>query len=446
MVSRYSRLFLLLAIACLGARDARAAAPTYHGAVERLLQKHCQDCHRPGEVAPFSLLTYEQVRKRAADIVRLTEDGTMPPWPASQTEGGPFRGARVLSDDERATLSEWLEAGCPEGDPKEAPAPRVWSSDWPLGPPDVVLKMPEAYTLGAEGADEYRVFVLPSGLTQGKWLSAVDYKPGNPRVVHHIIAAIDNKGLARIHDRADPKPGYKVFGGFGAFFPVGTLGGWSPGKRADTLPKGVGLYIPAGADVLLQIHYHRSGKVETDATAIGLYFARETIDKELRSETVLPPTSGFLEIPELSIPAGAARHEVTGTTEIDEDLHVVAITPHMHWLGKDFLLKATRPDGSAVTLIKIDRWTFNWQGAYEFERPVALPKGTRVDMVAHFDNSADNPVNPSKPPRDVHWGEQTTDEMCIGFLGITYDDEHRENAIPSRFRKPKREGNARSPQ
>jgi hypothetical protein len=432
---KWGRLSSLCVLALVGipASGAEVAVPTYHRDVERILQKSCQDCHRPGQVAPFSLLTYEQARKRAEDIADLTEDHRMPPWPASTTEGGPFRDARVLSTAEIATLSAWSEAGCPEGDPQDAPAARTWGSEWPLGPPDLVLKMPEAYHLSADGRDEFRVFVLPTHLTEGRWVSAVDFKPGNPRVVHHVLSAFDITGRARRRDEADPTPGYKVFGGFGVT-PSGGLAGWAPGKRPMPLPSGMGRYLPPGADVLLQVHYHKSGKPETDVTAIGLYFAKTPVDKQVRGNAIFPPRPGFFRRPELNIPAGASHHEVRGRTlVIPYDAHLIAVAPHMHWLGKDFLLTATRPDGSTETLIKIDDWNFNWQGTYDFVTPVALPKGSRIDMVAHFDNSADNPSNPNSPPRDVHWGEQTTDEMCIGFLQLIQDDEHLGNKPPPRF-------------
>jgi hypothetical protein len=386
-------------------------------------------------VAPFSLLNYEQARKRAADLATVTSERKMPPWHASSEEGGPFRDARVLSKEEIATLGRWAEAGCPEGTPSDAPAPRSWESDWALGTPDLVLKATEAYTLDAEGRDELRVFVLPTGLTEGKWLAAVDFLPGNPKVVHHVLAAFDVRGAARKLDEADPKPGYQAFGGFG-LIPSGGLGGWSPGKIPRPWPDGVGRYLPAGSDVLLQVHYHRNGKVESDNSSIGLYFAKGPVDKQVRGGMVTPPRVGLFRRPSLSIPAGESNHEVTGDTTIEEDSHLIAVTPHMHWLGKDFLLKATRPDGSTQTLIRIDDWDFNWQGAYDFATPVPLPKGTRIEMKAHFDNSAQNPANPNSPPRAVLWGEQTTDEMCIGFLQMTLDDEHRKNRPPPRFAPP----------
>ena len=277
--------------------------------------------------------------------------------------------------------------------------------------------------MGADGPDEFRVYVLPTGLTEGRWFAAIDYKPGSPKVVHHILSAFDVGGRARKLDEADPAPGYNVFGGYG-LIPSGNLTGWAPGKRPHSLPEGVGRYLPAGADVLLQVHYHKSGKVETDKSAIGLYYAKGPIDKQIRGKMVLPPLSDGFGPPDLVIPAGEARHEVTGSLEIPADVHLTGLTPHMHWISTDFLMRAIRPDRSSVTLIRIDKWNFNWQGAYDFVSPIALPKGTRVEMVAHFDNSSSNPVNPSKPPREIRWGEQTTDEMCIGFLRWTLDAEH----------------------
>jgi hypothetical protein len=412
--------------------SARGEGPTYHRDVERILQARCQECHRPGQVAPFPLLTYEHARKRASDIATVTEHRTMPPWHASTKEGGPFRDVAILSDAERATLADWSEAGAPEGDPKDAPKPRTWNSEWALGTPDLVLTMPQSYTLAAEGRDELRVFVVPSGLTEGKWIAAVDFRPGNAKVVHHVLSAFDVRGAARKLDAADPEPGYHSVGGYG-MIPSGGLGGWSPGKRPIRYADGVGRYLPAGADILIQVHYHRSGKVETDATSIGLYYCKAPVDKQLRGAMVTPPRPGLFQRPRLLIPAGDPNYEVTGTLTLSEDSHLVAVTPHMHWIGKDFLLKATRPDGSSTTLIKIDDWDFNWQMGYDYATPVALPKGTRIDMVAHFDNSAANPDNQNKPPADVRWGEQTTDEMCIGFLHLTSDSEHRHNSPPPRF-------------
>ncbi len=424
----------------LGANALGGEIPTFHRDVVPILQKHCQDCHRPGQVAPFSLLSYEQARKRSSDIVNVTQDRLMPPWHASTSTGGPFVGARVLSEAEKKTLNEWALAKCPAGDPKDSPPEKTWNSEWALGPPDLILEVPGAYTLDASGRDEHRVFVIPSRLADGKWVSAVDFRPGNPRVVHHILAAFDTTGRARTLDAADKLPGYKTFAGYGTlpgglpFQPSGALSGWAPGKMPNELPKGVGRYVPAGADVLLQIHYHKSGKDESDRSAIGLYFAKGTIDKQLRAGIVMPPRPGLLARPSLRIPAGDANYEITGKWAASYDAHLLSVIPHMHWLGKDFLLEAVLPDGTRRTLIKIDQWDFNWQATYEFASAVAIPKGTRIEMAAHFDNSKSNPRNPNNPPVEMHWGEQTTDEMCIGFLQLTRDDERLGNRAPERFR------------
>ena len=436
------RVFAANSLAMLGAAGGPASVPpTYHRDVEPILQKHCQDCHRPGQVAPFSLLDFRQASKRAADIASVTSDRVMPPWHASTTQGGPFRDPRVLNEDEIRTLARWSEAGAPEGDPGEAPTPRSFSSAWPLGEPDLVLTPAEPYTIGPEGEDEFRVFVVPSGLTEGRWISAIDYRPGNAKVVHHVLGAFDTTGRARVLDQAEPGVGYKTFSGFGnlpgglPFVPAGGLSGWAPGKSPRPLPVGVGRFLPAGSDVLLQVHYHRTGKPERDATSVALYFSKTPVEKVVRTPMILPPT-GLLGLPKLAIPVGDADHEVRGTFTVAYDAHAIAVVPHMHWLGKDFRLEATRPDGTKQTLIRIDRWDFNWQDTYDFADQPRLPKGTVVEMVAHFDNSASNPSNPSKPPIAVRWGEQTQNEMCIAFLQLTRDDERLENLPPIKFRSP----------
>jgi mono/diheme cytochrome c family protein len=404
-------------------------APTYHKDISRILQAHCQECHRPGQVAPFPLLTWEQARKRASDLASVTAGRTMPPWHASTSEGGPFRDARILTPSEISTLSAWAEADAPEGDPADAPAPRAFPSTWALGVPDLILAPSKPFHLSASGRDEFRVFVIPSGLTEGRWISAVDFKAGNPKVVHHILAAFDTTGQARAKDAEDDEPGYRSFGGFG-ILPAGSLGGWAPGKSPRATPEGVGRYIPAGADVLLQIHYNKSGKPEDDATSIGLYFAKGPVDKLVRGAAVRPDLPMERFRPRMTIPAGDPNYQVQGTWTAPVDIHLNAVVPHMHWLGKDFKLTSVAPDGTRKTLIQVDKWDFNWQDTYEFTTPTALPKGTRIELSAHFDNSASNPANPTKPPIEVHWGEQTEDEMCIGFLQYTRDGEHLKNNPP----------------
>jgi mono/diheme cytochrome c family protein len=458
----------LLATAALA--RAEGPTPTYTKDVSRIIQARCQDCHRPGQVAPFSLLTYDQARKRAGDISHVTSEKIMPPWPASTDFGGPFRDARVLSDAEIKTLADWVAADCPEGDPGDAPAPRKFSSDWPMGPPDLVVTMPEPYNLEAAGDDVFRVFVLPTNLPEDRWIRAVDLKPGNRAVVHHVIAGVDTSGKGRELDAADPGPGYHALGGFGpgvpirAFLPI-----WVPGSTPRNTPEGSGYVLPKGADLLIQMHYHKNGKAETDATSIGLYLTDKPQRRGVHTGFIFPnvsvvqgmaartrleaatkkdghrPTFDEMLRDVLVIPAGEARHEVRATTApgatvmggpFPRDILLTAVMPHMHWLGKDFDMTAVLPDEAKtrIPLIKINHWDFNWQGTYAFEKPILLPKGTYFEMNAHFDNSAANPANPSKPPREVRWGEQTTDEMCLGifeFINVTDDDD-----TSSRPRKP----------
>jgi len=432
----------------LGTAPARAEGPTYHKDVAAILQKNCQDCHRPGQVAPFSLLTFEQARKRGGDIAEVTGERRMPPWHASTSFGGPFRDQRVLAGAEIATLRAWVEAGCPEGDARDAPPAREFASDWPLGPPDLILTMPEPYELAATGDDEFRVFVLKTDLPSDRWVRAVDFKPGNRKVAHHVLAGVERSDRARELDARDPKPGYSSVGGFGdgvetrGFLPI-----WTPGSRPRKAPEDAGYLLPSGANVLIQMHYHKSGKIETDATQVGLYLSDRPMASEIRTGFVfpeIPPIQGMILAAKaraahaagkrislndtlenvLVIPAGEANHSVKGSSKegmgrpIGRDILVTSVMPHMHWLGKDFEFNAILPDAQAtrVPLIKIDRWDFNWQGTYALVEPIRLPKGTYFEILAHFDNSQANPANPNHPPRTVHWGDQTNDEMCIGIF------------------------------
>lgn len=450
---------------------ALADAPTYSKDVAPILQKNCQECHRPGQVAPFSLLTYEQAKKRGTDLAHVTGEKLMPPWPASPDVGGPFRDQRVLTAKEIATISAWAEAGCPEGDPKDAPKPREFSSAWPLGDPDLVLTMPEPYELAASGDDDFRVFVLKTNFTEDRWIRAVDFKPGNRKVVHHIIAGIDNSGKARKLDEATPKPGYTSVGGFGPGVPLrGFLPIWTPGSMPRYAPEGSGYFLPKGADVLIQIHYHRSGKVETDATSVGLYLSDKPLPKQVKTDFLFPeiPNDKLAKImqkaqqiqaegrrPELEdffsdvlvIPAGEENYTVKGSSgkgslmsrPLSRDILLTSVMPHMHWLGKDFTFTAVLPDKTRRPLIEIKHWNFNWQGTYAFAEPIRLPKGTHFEMLAHFDNSDKNPANQNKPAKQVTWGEQTNDEMCIGVFEFVNADADPPKAKPA----PKLDGGGR---
>ncbi|MFO0871071.1 MAG: redoxin domain-containing protein [Pirellulales bacterium] len=409
-----------------------AGSVTFHRDISRILQQHCQECHRPGGIGPFSLLTLEDSVRWADDIREFTAQRQMPPWKAAPDFGELAR-PRHLSTAEIAQIGQWVDAGCPAGDPADAPPARVLAEGWKLGrDPDVVLEIPE-YTLGADGPDEYRCFVLPTSFAADQYVSAMEVVAGNARVVHHVIAFLDTSGRARQLDDRDAGPGYVTSAGFPGFFPAGGLGGWAPGNWPTELPAGMARVLPRGADVVLQVHYHRSGKTERDRTRIGLYFSRGPVERAVRNLPVLP-LGGPLG--DLRIPAGNNHFEVKTGFVLPHDVLALAVTPHMHLLGKDMQLTAKLPDGSVRPLIRVPSWDFHWQETYAFREPIPLPRGTRLELLAHFDNSTRNPYNPHKPPREVAWGESTDEEMCIAFLEVV---PQRVATSPAELRPPTRE-------
>lgn len=392
-------------------REKQAAAPAigFHRDVEPILQERCQSCHRPGQIAPFSLLSYDDAKKWAAEIAEFTGNRQMPPWKAEPGYGH-FRDVRRMSDQEIATVARWVDAGAPRGNPADAPKPRQWSDEWALGKPDLVLKMPEAFSVEAAGDDIFRCFAVPTGLDKDMDVVAVEIRPGNPRVVHHVLNFLDTTGAGRRLDEKDPGPGYSSGPGGVGFFPSGALGGWAPGNMPRFLPDGVGMKLPKGSDLVIQVHYHKTGKPEIDQTQIGIHFARKPVEKYM---AMIPVTNMGIKIP-----AGAARHEVPADIKSPWNVRVLSVTPHMHLLGKEMKVWATLPDGSEKELVWIKDWDYRWQDTYYFKEPLELPKGTTVHMRAYFDNSEANPRNPNSPPKLVTFGEQTTDEMAFAFLEI----------------------------
>lgn len=405
---------------------------TFHRDIARLLQDHCQECHRPGGIGPFALMKYDEAARWSEDIKSFTASGQMPPWKAADGFGE-FAHPRRMPKEDVERIARWVDAGCPEGNAADAPAPKVFRDGWKLGrEPDLVLEIPE-YTLAAEGPDEYRCFILPTKFAEDRYVTAMEVLPGNSRVVHHVIAFLDTSGRARQLDERDEGPGYVTSAGFPGFFPAGGLGGWAPGNQPTELPSGMARVLPKGADVALQIHYHRSGKTETDRTRIGLYFSRTPVDRAVRNLPVLP-LGGPLG--DMRIPANDDNYEVKTTFVLPNDVLGIAVTPHMHLLGKDMELVARLPNGSTKPIIRVDAWDFNWQETYAFREPIALPRGTRLELRAHFDNSVTNPYNPHRPPTEVLWGESTDEEMCIAFLEVV---PQRRAASAAELRPPTRE-------
>lgn len=416
---------------------------TFYRDVLPVLQRHCQVCHRPGQVGPFPLLTYRQAARWADDLKEYTRSRKMPPW--KPVDGPGFRDERGLTEREIDTLAAWADGGAPEGDLNDAPAPRRFPGDWQLGPPDLVLTMPADFRLGARGEDLYRCFVLPTDLPEDRFITAVEVRPGNARVVHHAILLYDTSGQARRFEEqerqrpkadteADHGPGYNAWMGIG-FMPRNVLtepspfvGGWAPGQVPYQVPAGTGLPLPRGADVVLQLHYHRNGRVETDRTRVGLYFAKGPVARQMQGFAV---PAGFLYIP-----AGADRYRVRGRLRVEQDCVLHAVMPHMHLLGREITVRMRPPDGPAQVLVAIKDWDYGWQETYFFRRPIPVAAGTRFDVEAVYDNSAANPNNPHRPPRLVLPGLRTNDEMCLAFLGATAD---RPGRIRWRFELPPRD-------
>jgi peroxiredoxin len=310
---------------------------TYYHDVLPILQNNCQTCHRPGEVGPFSLVTYRQAVKWAADIKEYTQSRQMPPWKPS--DGLAFHNDRRLADKDIQTLAGWVDGGTPEGDPKDAPAPRQFTDGWQLGTPDLVLAMDGEFQLAPGGRDVFRWFAMPTGLTEDKNVVAVEVRPGNPRIVHHSLLFVDTSGEARKlelqekerkkePDEADAGAGYNGAMGFRGFRPRGGLGGWAPGLGARYLPEGTAYFLPKGSDVVMQVHYHRNGRQEKDRTQVGLYFAKKPVDRQFQS-LVIPGARGGRN-PFFVIPKGNDHFRVHGTIKVEQDCDVFTIMPHMH--------------------------------------------------------------------------------------------------------------------
>jgi hypothetical protein len=394
-------------ISLLAAGVARADQPSYNKDIAPILSKNCAGCHRPGEVGPFSLLTYKDAVKRASFIEEVTASRRMPPCKAEPGFGS-FLDERRLSQAEIQRIAAWVEAGSPEGDPTDLPPPPRFPEGWQLGTPDLVLKVAEPFSVPPGGRDIYRCFVISIPIDSNKTVAAVEFRPGNRKVVHHALYYLDATGAARAKDAATPGPGYASFGGPG-ILPTGGLGGWAPGALPRLLPEGVGKFLRKGSDLVLQIHYHPDGKPETDQSVVGLYFTKTPARKIVGGIAVRSRN--------LNIPPGDPRHHVTAqSAPLPVDVEAIGITPHMHTIGKEMKVIAESPDGKTIPLIWIKDWDFNWQGQYQYRSPIKLAKGSIIKLDAFYDNSAENPSNPSKPPRRVRWGEQTTDEMCL--LGV----------------------------
>lgn len=404
---------------CHKGSKSSGGAVTYHQQIEPIIAQNCAVCHHPGESAPFALLTYEDVKKHANQIAKVTQSRFMPPW-LPEHGYGEFADERRLSDEQIQLISQWVKEGAAEGKPTNAPTRQHWVEGWQLGPPDMIAQMPQAYTLAGEGKDVYRNFVVPLPHDKSRWVKAVELHAGNQQVVHHAFVMFDISGSARRLDAHDEPIGYP---GMDAGEDVGTPGGqflsWQPGRQPSMSNEARSWRLSKGADMVLQLHMRPGGKPEPIQSTVGFYFT----DK--------PPTQYpfvlVLRSTSIDIPAGENNYVIESSYTLPVDVELTGILPHAHYLGHELAGNATLPDGTTRPLILIKNWDFNWQSDYRYAKPMALPKGTKVSMRFSYDNSAQNVRNPSHPPRQVRYGLQSTDEM--GELWLQLVPKSREESI-----------------
>ena len=413
MVPRYLCAGLLLFTAAAGAQTV-----TWAEHIAPLVYNNCAKCHRPGQVAPFSLLTYDDASRHGRDMMLQTSTHYMPPW-KPEPGWAAYRDERRLTPAQIGLIQQWVAQGMPQGDMSKAPVMPVYSDDWQLGTPDLILEMPQSFSVPAEGPDLYRNFVIPTGVTTDKWVRAIEVKPLSRAVVHHILFFTDTTHAARLQDGKDGQPG---FPGFGSIFTVGDplstlnggLGGWVPGTTPAFLPEGIALPLPANSDLLLQTHFHFNGQAATEKTVIGLYFTQPP--SRLMTQFQVPAFFGIRA--NIDIAAGNSSYKVRSSFSVPADTDAVSVSAHAHYLAKEAKLTATLPTGEVRILLWIRGWDFNWQDPYIFKDLVRLPKGTRIDGELVYDNSTANPRNPNTPPKRVRWGEQSTDEMGSLILNV----------------------------
>lgn len=406
--------------------SASAATVTYHKHVAPVLQSRCQSCHRPGEIGPMPLLTYQQVRPWAKAIKASVIQQKMPPWFADP-QHGKFLNDRSLTPSEIKTLVAWADAGAPEGDPRQAPKPVEWAEGWSIGKPDLVIELPKPFPIPASGTVPYQYIIVSTGFTEDKWVQAVELRPGNRAAVHHInvSAQLPNKGLGRTAKRGEyfsfsletvraAARGNTEPPQFAADPESELLETYVPGGVAPALQPGQARLIKAGSELLFQLHYTTNGKEQEDRTRIGFIFAKQPVRERIKN--VLVYNTNF------TIPANASNHQLEARALIKNDIKMVSMLPHMHLRGRDFTFRVEYPDGTRETLLHVPRYDFNWQLSYYLEKPKILPKGSVVEVSGHYDNSRNNPANPD-PNAEVHYGEQTWDEMLNGFMEVALPPE-----------------------
>jgi hypothetical protein len=418
-------------------------APTFARDVAAIFYKNCTNCHRPGEIAPMSLLTFKDARPWAKSIATQVSKGTMPPWHADPSHGE-FLNDRRLTQSEKDTIVAWANAGAPEGNAADLPSAPTYTTEWTIGQPDAVFSMAEDYPIPAEGTIAYQYFEVPTNLTEDKWIQAMEVRAGNPSVLHHVIvyarspappsASATTTATATTTAPAAPRPAPVFIFRPGTGIPAGqtggtpvadakpgpndrpaprrmgpTVGGFAPGQFMRVYQEGTAMKLPAGSTLILQSHYTANGKATTDRTRIAVKFAKTRPQTEVRFGSLINGS--------LVIPAGVPEHRVDAEMTLGQDVTLWSMLPHTHVRGVRWTYDAVYPDGRTETLLSVPKYDFNWQTDYVFKQPLKLPKGTKVHATAWYDNSKNNKSNPD-PTRDVRWGDQTWEEMM--FTGMTF--------------------------
>lgn len=368
-----------------------------------ILQKNCQDCHRAGQIGPMTLAAYDEVVAWAETIREVVAEKRMPPWYADPKHGK-FRNDRRLSDDELKTLLGWLDGGMPRGDERDAPPPRRFPEGWVIGTPDVIIKLPRPVDVPAQapkGGVPYLYQSVDPGFKEDRWVIRAEAKPDAAEVVHHILLFVVPPG--KFYNPDDPGQ---------------TLCGTAPGEMPMMMRNGFAKKIPAGSRLLFQMHYTPNGKAQRDQSSVGLVFAKKPPEHRVYTKPI--HNLDFI-LRKIKIPAGNDNFRIEGEFRLDRDAQVLSFMPHMHLRGKSFTYEAIYPDGKKEILLSVPRFNFNWQSAYRLAEPKRVPKGTRIHCVAHFDNSTKNPHNPD-PGKDVFWGDQTWEEMMLGWMDFYYEE------------------------
>jgi len=392
------------------------AVPVFSKDIAPIIYQHCASCHRVGEIAPMSLLSYEEVRPWAASIREEVAMGAMPPWHSAAPKGQ-FSNDRRLSETERETILRWIAAGAPKGDFNDLPPLPRFQENWQIGKPDAVITMPEPYIVPAKGVIAYQNFTVPTNFTEDKWVQAIEVRPGTRSVVHHILVFVSGKRKNEAYTQIVPQRQRRsetATNEQSSKMADTLFATTAPGTNAMVFQPGTAMRVPAGASIRFQIHYTTNGKEVSDRSSVGMIFAKQPPEKEMH-------TSAFFN-PQLVLPPGAADVAVPSAIQFDRDVHLTALFPHTHLRGKSWDYKIVYPDGRTETVLPVPHYDFNWQTYYIFATPLAVPKGSKLEAVAHFDNSANNKSNPD-PTKEIHWGEQTWDEMQYTGINYTVDDE-----------------------